>query len=70
MDEMLTAMGLVVGVLIVVTLILTLPIYWLWNWLMPELFGLQAITFWQALGVALLSSCLFKSASSGSKARG
>lgn len=30
----------------------------LWNWLMPELFGLHPITFWQALGVWILSRLL------------
>lgn len=30
----------------------------LWNWLMPELFGLRTITFWQALGVWFLSRIL------------
>jgi len=31
----------------------------LWNWLMPALFGWHAITFWQALGVLVLSKILF-----------
>jgi Ca2+/H+ antiporter, TMEM165/GDT1 family len=31
----------------------------LWNWLMPALFGLHMITFWQALGLLLLSKILF-----------
>jgi hypothetical protein len=31
----------------------------LWNGLMPPLFGLHAITFWQALGLFLLSKILF-----------
>jgi hypothetical protein len=31
----------------------------LWNWLMPALFGLHAITFWQGLGLLLLSKILF-----------
>ena len=31
----------------------------LWNWLMPALFGLPAISFWQALGLLLLSRILF-----------
>ncbi len=31
----------------------------LWNWLMPELFGLKTITYWQALGVFVLSKILF-----------
>ena len=31
----------------------------LWNWLMPALFGLRLITFWQALGLLILSKILF-----------
>jgi hypothetical protein len=31
----------------------------LWNALMPQLFGLRAITFWQALGLLLLAKLLF-----------
>lgn len=31
----------------------------LWNWLMPRLFGLPALTFWQAVGLLGLSWILF-----------
>ena len=31
----------------------------LWNWLMPVIFGLTAISFWQALGLLILSKILF-----------
>lgn len=31
----------------------------LWNALLPHIFGLPAITFWQALGLLLLSRVLF-----------
>lgn len=31
----------------------------LWNWLMPEIFGLTTINFWQALGLFILSRILF-----------
>jgi hypothetical protein len=31
----------------------------LWNWLMPAIFGWHLITFWQALGLFLLSKILF-----------
>jgi hypothetical protein len=31
----------------------------LWNWLAPDLFGWHQITFWQALGLFLLSKILF-----------
>lgn len=32
----------------------------LWNWLMPEIFGLTTITYWQGWGLLVLSSILFK----------
>jgi len=31
----------------------------LWNWLLPTLFGLHQITFWQALGILVLCRLLF-----------
>lgn len=32
----------------------------LWNWLMPEIFGLKSLNYWQAWGLLLLCSILFK----------
>lgn len=31
----------------------------LWNWLMPEIFGLTTITFWQAVGIIILARLIF-----------
>jgi hypothetical protein len=31
----------------------------LWNWLLPQLFGVPRVTFWQALGLLALSRILF-----------
>jgi len=31
----------------------------LWNWLMPTIFGLTTITFWQAAGIVLLARLIF-----------
>lgn len=45
----------------IVSLILALPTMLLWNWLMPILFGLTKITFWQALGINIFTGILFKS---------
>lgn len=61
--------GVIVGViaLLIIALvgvIAAVPMYFLWNWLMPELFSLKAITFWQAWGLVFLSGILFKSSSS------
>lgn len=32
----------------------------LWNWLMPDIFGLKQLTYWQAWGLLVLTSILFK----------
>ena len=32
---------------------------WLWNWLLPPLFGWHTVTFWQALGMLVLCRILF-----------
>lgn len=42
----------------------------LWNWLLPPLFGWRMITFWQALGLLLLSRILFGSWGAGGGNRG
>lgn len=31
----------------------------LWNWLMPSIFGLTTLNFWQAIGLFVLSKLLF-----------
>ena len=31
----------------------------LWNWLMPELFGLSTVTYWQAFGILILGKLIF-----------
>lgn len=62
-EKLLNGAIITVGAILLITLILTLPTYFLWNWLMPIIFGLKKLTLLQALGVTLLSSVLFKSAS-------
>ena len=32
---------------------------WLWNWLVPDLFNGPVISFWQTLGLLVLSKILF-----------
>jgi len=51
----------VIGSICMILLILGYPLMWLWNWLMPIVFGLPEITFWQAIGLNLISTILFKS---------
>lgn len=40
-------------------LLFGLGIMWLWNWLMPDLFGLISINYWQAVGIFILAKVLF-----------
>ena len=48
--------GAVVGMLALCSAV----VMWLWNWLMPGIFKLPGIGFWQALGLLALSHILFK----------
>src|SRR5690606_26440336 len=43
---------------------------WLWNWLMPDLFGLSTITYWQALRIFVLSKLLSGFGGGGKKGGG
>jgi len=40
-------------------IVFTFVVRALWNWLMPALFGWHLITFWQAMGILVLSKILF-----------
>lgn len=48
----------------IVCVILGAPVWILWNLLIPSLFGLPAIGFWEAVGLNILCSLLFKSTTS------
>lgn len=36
-------------------------VMWLWNWLLPGLFGFKTITFWQGVGIVILARIIFGS---------
>jgi len=50
----------IIGILILAVILFGYPTMLLWNWLMPTIFNLPYITFWQACGINLLASILFK----------
>jgi hypothetical protein len=56
-----------IAFLVGLSLIMALPTMLLWDWLMPELFGLKTITLFQAWGLNFLCGMLFKSHTSVSK---
>ena len=63
MTEVYKRIGMLCGVLfiiIVFSLLIAFPIKWLWNGVMPDIFGLPEITFWKAYGMYLLSHLLLR----------
>ncbi|HEB29358.1 MAG TPA: hypothetical protein ENI15_00570 [Spirochaetes bacterium] len=42
----------------------------LWNWLMPLLFGLTVITYWQAFGILILAKLIFGAVGRGGRPHG
>ena len=60
--------GFILGAILMfllVVVLLTIPMWLLWNWLMPTIFGTVKITLLQALGINILSSLLFKTTVKG-----
>ena len=47
-------------------LLLVFPIMWLWNYLMPMVFGLPKLTYWQTYGLYVLINMFVPSHSSTS----
>ncbi|MFD2727196.1 hypothetical protein [Hyunsoonleella rubra] len=40
---------------------------WLWNWLMPDIFGLPTLTYWKAVGLFILLKILVGGCGSSGK---
>lgn len=59
MQDFLSIVGLFIGVLVLAAVLSALPVMLLWNALIPAIFGLTKITFWQALGLKMLCGLLF-----------
>ncbi len=51
----------IVALLILAALLFGLPLQFLWNQLMPSIFGLRYIGFWEACGLNLMAGILFRS---------
>lgn len=60
------ALGILFGILgIAFMFLLILVTRLLWNWLMPEIFGLPKLTYWKTAGLMVLSWILFKGVNFG-----
>jgi magnesium-transporting ATPase (P-type) len=55
--------GMILGGIVLaafLALLFGLLVMLLWNWIMPEVFGLKPLTYWQSWGIVLLAHILFK----------
>lgn len=46
---------------LIIGILLSLPLWLLWNWLMPYIFGLPTINIAQSFGLSILTNILFSS---------
>lgn len=64
LPRVLRFIGLVIGGVILAgafALVFGYIVMLLWNWIMPVVFGITTITFWQAFGIILLAKIIFSS---------
>lgn len=66
LSEILGKTIIVVIVIAIMALIFGLPVMWLWNDFMPDLFDIRKIKFWEAVEMNLLCGLLFQSSSKSS----
>ena len=59
-NNVLEAILMIVGLIVLAAILFALPLQLLWNWLMPTIFNLPMITFWQAFGLNMLAGILFR----------
>lgn len=59
----LAALFTLIGFIFILSVLFALPVMWLWNSTMPELFSLKEISLWMAWKISLLCAFLFKGSS-------
>lgn len=64
MNQTIENILVIIGLIILACLLFGGPLMLLWNWLLPDIFGLPYITFWQACGLQLMATLIFKSSTS------
>ena len=60
MKPILIAILVGIGAVALTAVVLAVPLLLLWNWVMPTVFALPYITFWQAMGLNLLTGIMFR----------
>ena len=48
----------VIGLTVIIMILITFPFMWVWNSIMPDIFGLPTIGIWQSIGLMFLANVL------------
>jgi hypothetical protein len=59
MKKLMVMIPIGIGAIALVTFVGGQLVMRLWNWLLPPLFGVPEVTFWQAVGLLALSRIMF-----------
>ncbi len=66
MSDAAEVLGMFVGMIVLIFVIAFLvgmvmawPLMWIWNWMMPDLFDLPTITYWQAFWGSFMAKLIF-----------
>lgn len=62
------AFMIIFGILLI--FLMGFVVMWLWNWLMPDIFGLPTLSYWQAFGLLALAKIIFGFGHHSSKGSG
>lgn len=58
--HMVMAVITAISIAFLVSLLLALPVMWIWNSTFPELFGFKEIAWWTAWKISILCALLFR----------
>jgi len=61
--QILAAIVLIFGVILLLSVPFAFLVMLLWNWVMVDVFALSALTFWQSWGLYMLCALLFNNTS-------
>ena len=66
LEKLIIGLG-AISLVFIISIFLAIQIMLLWNWLMPEIFGLVKVNLLKAWGLSMLCGLLFQSSSSSKK---
>jgi hypothetical protein len=57
------------AIMALIDLILAFPLMWTWNYVIPQLFSLPVITYWQSFCLLIVANMLIKSSNTNNNSK-